>query len=441
MCDSPQPDGLNLFDERFRQFCRGIVDTDGHLQHDGSCNKAVAFQRPQRGRERFLADALQSFQQTGETKRTVVAKLRQDPEAPLIEQPRQKLAQLVLLARWHPGADVADVSIRHGAFSLCHLVTSRYLIATGYKKRDDDGMSRPRTTRDIPAQTGKRIIVTGANSGIGFYTALELARAGAEVTLASRNPQKVQEAAKRIMTAIPNASVLTGTIDTSDPESVSRFAEAQLADSRPIDMLINNAGIMALPKREVSVDGHELQFATNVLGPFRLTGLLLPAILKASAPRVVTVSSFAHTRGGPTPMTDLDSEASYAPVRAYSKTKLENILFTRELQRRAGDRLLATCCHPGASRTNLGNNTVYYMNLITFFMLPILQGAAQGAEPTLMAATYPEAKPGAYYGPGGLFKLRGHPIEANTTDSAKDMPAAKELFNKLEKITNIRYRF
>ena len=302
-------------------------------------------------------------------------------------------------------------------------------------------MSQPWTNRDIPPQTGKRIIVTGANSGIGFHTALELARAGAEVTLASRNPQRVREAVKRIMTAIPDAFVRTGTIDTSDPESVTRFAESQLTDSRPIDMLINNAGIMALPKREVSVDGHELQFATNVLGPFRLTGLLLPAILKASAPRVVTVSSFAHTRGGPTPVTDLDSEASYAPVRAYSKTKLENILFTRELQRRAGDRLLATCCHPGASRTNLGNNTVYYMNLITFFMQPMLQGAAQGAEPTLMAATYPEAKPGAYYGPGGLFKLRGHPIEAKTTDSAKDMPAAKELFDRLERITDTSYCF
>ncbi len=302
-------------------------------------------------------------------------------------------------------------------------------------------MSQPWTTRDIPLQTGKRIIVTGANSGIGFHTALELARAGAEVTLASRNPQKLKQAAKRIVTAVPNASVRTGTIDTSDPDSVSRFAEAQLADPRPIDTLINNAGIMALPKREVSVDGHELQFATNVLGPFRLTGMLLQAILKARAPRVVTVSSYAHTRGGPTPMTDLDSKESYAPVRAYSKTKLENILFTRELQRRAGNRLLATCCHPGASRTNLGSNTVYYMNLITFLMQPILQSAAQGAEPTLMAATYPEAKPGAYYGPGGLCKLRGHPIEAKTTDSAEDMPTAKALFDRLEEITKTKYRF
>ncbi len=302
-------------------------------------------------------------------------------------------------------------------------------------------MSRSWTSKQIPPQTGKRMIVTGGNSGIGFYAALELARAGADVTLASRNPQKLEDAAKRIMTAVPNASVRTGTVDTSDPESVSRFAEAQLADPRPIDTLINNAGIMALPKREVAVDGHELQFATNVLGPFRLTGMLLPSILKARAPRVVTVSSYAHTRGGPTPMTDLDSEESYAPVRAYSKTKLENILFTRELQRRAGDRLLATCCHPGASRTNLGNNTVFGMKLITFFMQPILQSAAQGAEPTLMAATYPEAKPGAYYGPGGLFKLRGHPIEAKTTDSAKDMPAAKTLFDRLEEITRTKYRF
>ena len=302
-------------------------------------------------------------------------------------------------------------------------------------------MSHTWSPKDIPGQIGKRIIVTGANSGIGFYTALELARAGAEVTLASRSAAKVKGAVERITRSVPNASVRGGTVDTSDPESVSRFAEAQLADPRPIDVLINNAGIMALPKREASVDGHELQFATNVLGPFRLTGMLLSRILMAHAPRVVNVSSYAHTRGGPTPIRDLDSQQRYAPVRAYSKTKLENILFTRELQRRAGDRLLATCCHPGASRTNLGKNTVFMMKLITFFMQPILQSAAQGAEPTLMAATYPQAKPGGYYGPGGLFKLRGHPTEAKTTEFAKDMSAAKELFDTLEEITGVRYRF
>lgn len=439
MCDSPQPDRLDFFDKCFRQFRRGIVDPDGHLHNHGSGDEAVAFERPQRGCKRFLTNALQALEQTREAKRSLVTKLRQDPQTPLVLKPRQEFAHLMLLACRHLDAGVADLSFRLDTVLPRHIVTSGYLIATGYKKRDHRNMTQPWTKKSIPSQAGKRVIVTGANSGIGFYAALELARAGADVTIASRNLQRLKDAAKRITTALPNASVRTGMIDTSDPQSVSDFAAAQLSDSRPIDMLINNAGVMALPKREVSVDGHELQFATNVLGPFRLTGMLLPAILRAKAPRVVTVSSFAHTRGGPTPMEDLDSTESYAPVRAYSKTKLENILFTRELQRRAGKRLLATCCHPGASRTNLSNNTVFSMKLITFFMQPILQSAAQGAEPTLMAATYSEAKPGAYYGPGGLFKLRGHPIEARTTDAAKDMPAAKELFDRLEELTGIAY--
>ena len=127
--DSPQPDGLDLLDKRFRQLCRGIVDPDGNLYYDGSCNEAIAFQRPQRGCKRLLAHALQTFQQPGETKRTIVTKLRQDPEAPLVQQSRQKRAQLMLLARRHFGTDVADVGFRSSTFSLCHVVTLRYLIA------------------------------------------------------------------------------------------------------------------------------------------------------------------------------------------------------------------------------------------------------------------------------------------------------------------------
>ena len=220
---------------------------------------------------------------------------------------------------------------------------------------------------------------------------------------------------------------------------MASFAEEQLADPQPIDILINNAGVMALPKRQLSVDGHELQFATNMLGPFRLTGMLLPALLAAKAPRVVTVSSYAHTIGGPVPVQDLDSEQSYKPTRAYAKTKLEEILFTRELQRRTGKRLLVTCCHPGAASTNLASNTTFGMKLTTWLMKPMLQTAAQGAEPTLMAATFPDAKPGAYYGPGGLFKLRGHPVETKTAPFANDMDAAQDLFERLEQITGTQY--
>lgn len=208
------------------------------------------------------------------------------------------------------------------------------------------------------------------------------------------------------------SSVVNGTVHA--------FAKSELADPRPIDLLINNAGVMALPERRVSPDGHELQFATNVLGPFVLTGLLLPCVLEASASRVVTVSSYAHTQGGPTPIEDLESERAYRPVRAYAKIKLANILFTRELQRRAGGRLLAAASHPGASRTNLSVDTSLPMKLVTWAMRPMLQSATAGAEPTLRAATAPDVRPGAYYGPGGLFRLRGPAIEAETATFAHD---------------------
>ena len=295
------------------------------------------------------------------------------------------------------------------------------------------------TTRDIPRQDGKRVIVTGGNSGIGWYTALALARVGAEVTFTSRTQQNAERAKSRIQEAAPGAVAKPAVLDLANPNSVTQFADQQLGDARPIDILINNAGVMALPKRETSPDGHELQFATNVLGPFRLTGLLLPAILAAAAPRVVTVSSVAHTQGGPVPIQDLDSVGDYKPFRAYSKTKLANILFTRELQRRAGDRLLSVCSHPGAAKTNLATNTVFWLKVTDVLVKPLAQDASMGAVPTLMAATCSSAKPGAYYGPGGLFNLRGHPIEMRTAPFAYDAEAGKDLFAHLESMTGIRY--
>ncbi len=297
------------------------------------------------------------------------------------------------------------------------------------------------TPRDIPDQTGRRAIVTGGNSGIGWHTALELARAGAEVTIASRDEGKANAAADRIRAVLPDARIRTEVLDLARLASVRAFAERQLADAQPIDLLVNNAGVMALPKRRVSPDGHELQFATNVLGPFVLTGLLLPHILAAAAPRVVTVSSYAHTQGGPTPIEDLESEESYRPVRAYSKTKLANILVTRELQRRAGTRLLAVAAHPGASSTNLAVDTSLPMKLITWAMRPMLQSAAAGAEPTLRAATATDATPGGYYGPGGLFGLRGRPVEQQTAPFASDAAAGRRLWGELERISGISYTF
>lgn len=302
-------------------------------------------------------------------------------------------------------------------------------------------MSSNWSTGDIPDQTGRRAIVTGGNSGIGWHTALELARAGAEVTIASRDAGRAAAAADRIRRELPAAQVRTGMLDLAQLASVHAFATAELGDSRPIDLLVNNAGVMALPERRLSPDGHELQFATNVLGPFVLTGLLLPRILQAAAPRVVTVSSLAHTQGGPTPIKDLDSEQSYRPVRAYAKTKLANILFTRELQRRAGDRLLAAASHPGGSRTNLAADTALGLKLLTWAMRPILQSAAAGAQPTLRAATAPDVTRGGYYGPGALSGLRGPAVEAQTAPFAEDGAAGHRLWGELEAIGGVSYAF
>jgi NAD(P)-dependent dehydrogenase (short-subunit alcohol dehydrogenase family) len=293
--------------------------------------------------------------------------------------------------------------------------------------------------KDIPPQTGKRIIVTGANSGIGWHTALELARAGAEVTITARSEAKAADAAVRIHRRVPNARLKTAILDLADLAKVRAFAAGELADPRPIDTLINNAGIMALPKRELTINGFERQFATNVLGPFLLSGLLLPAIFRATAPRIVTVSSEAHRMGGPVPVQDLNSERDYRPHRAYAKTKLENILFARELQRRAGDRLLAVACHPGLSDTNLFADSTLRMRLLFWAARPIIQHAAEGAQSTLFAATAAETRPGGYYGPGRFFNTRGSPIETEPSPYARDKNAAKRLFDELERIAGIRY--
>ncbi|WP_237357442.1 SDR family NAD(P)-dependent oxidoreductase [Rhizobium phaseoli] len=302
-------------------------------------------------------------------------------------------------------------------------------------------MDKAWTPAAIPSQAGKRVIVTGANSGIGWYTALELARAGAEVTIAARNRFKGDDAVKRIRGVVPNAAVRSGELDLSVPASVQAFADSQLEDGRPIDILINNAGIMGLPRREVSVDGHELQFATNVFGPYRLTGLLLPALLKASHPRVATVASNTHKMYKSGPITDFEAGNGYAPMRVYAKTKLANILFARELQRRAGDRLLSTISHPGGARTNLFAATALSTKIAGILTYPLLQSPERGAWPTLMAATLENARPGGYYGPGGFVELRGNPVETRTAPYADEPAAWQALFEDLARITGVHYRF
>ncbi|MND40399.1 3-oxoacyl-[acyl-carrier-protein] reductase FabG [compost metagenome] len=295
------------------------------------------------------------------------------------------------------------------------------------------------TPAEIPSQAGKRIIVTGGNSGVGWYTALELARAGAQVTIASRSVEKGADAVRRIREILPNAEVRAGVLNLSDPASVKSFAENWLADGQPLDTLINNAGVMGLPKREVSVDGHELQFATNVLGPYRLTALLLPALLQSRHPRVVTVASNTHKMFKPGPITDFENRTKYVPMQVYAKTKLANVLFARELQNRAGNRLMSTIAHPGGARTNLFAATTFSTKVAGILTYPLLQDAEHGAWPTLMAATLPNARPGGYYGPSKIFELRGNPKETMTAPYADDPAAARALFEDLERITGVHY--
>jgi NAD(P)-dependent dehydrogenase (short-subunit alcohol dehydrogenase family) len=243
-----------------------------------------------------------------------------------------------------------------------------------------------------------------------------------------------------IRAVVPQAKLKTAVMDLSSLMSVRAFAAQQLADPGPIDTLINNAGVMAIPKRKLSVDGFEMQFATNVLGHFLLTGLLLQSILRATGPRVVTVASYAHVNGGPVPIEDLNSEQSYKPVKAYSKTKLANVLFARELQRRAGARLLSTTCHPGYARTNLQfNGEAFSLQITALLLLPFSHSAAKGAEPTLFAATAPDAKPAGYYGPGGLFGLSGNVKQTEMATFAYDDGAAEQLFDQLEELAGVRY--
>ncbi|SCB12802.1 NAD(P)-dependent dehydrogenase, short-chain alcohol dehydrogenase family [Rhizobium hainanense] len=320
-----------------------------------------------------------------------------------------------------------------------HRFTEARLQRANFQGQKATKMSNAWTPAEIPPQTDRRIIVTGGNSGIGWHTALELARAGAQVTIGARSKSKGEDAVKRIRDIIPRANVRWGVLDLSNPVSVQAFADSQLEDGRPIDMLINNAGIMGLPRREVSVDGHELQFATNVFGPYRLTGLLLPALLHANRPRVVTVASGTHKMFEPGPITDFEAKDSYAPMRVYAKTKLANVLFARELQRRAGDRLLSTISHPGGARTNLFAATTLSTKIAAILTYPLLQSSEKGAWPTLMAATLENARPGGYYGPGGFMELRGNPVEVKTASYADDPSAWRALFSDLERITGIAY--
>ena len=299
---------------------------------------------------------------------------------------------------------------------------------------------------DMPDLTGRTAIVTGANSGLGFYTAQALARAGAGVTMAVRDVAKGNAAREAMGPAAEGIKVWR--LDLADLSSVRTFAESwSEIHEKGLDLLINNAGVMAIPRRE-SVDGHEMQFATNHLGHFALTGLLLPALIAVPHSRVVNVSSGAHRMARKINFDDLMGEKKYSKWSAYGQSKLANLLFTSELQRRlAANDLTVTssAAHPGYSATNLQSvgpamaGKSLEGKLTAVANKVIAQSPQMGALPTLFAATMPGLPGNSYVGPGGLGEMRGHPKLVDRSQAAKDPMQARLLWDASEDLTGVRY--
>lgn len=299
----------------------------------------------------------------------------------------------------------------------------------------------PWTVADMPAQGGRTAVVTGANSGIGFEAAAVLAQRGARTVLACRDTARGEAAAARIAQAAPGASVCVVPLDLAALDSVRAAAGQILATCQKVDLLINNAGVM-WPAYGTTADGFELQFGTNHLGHFALTGLLLEAMLPVPGSRVVTVSSTGH-RVGRIRFTDLQSERHYGRMAAYAQSKLANLMFTYELQRRlaaAGAPTAALAAHPGVAFTELtrhlpGVLQAAYPAVGGLFT----QSAAMGALPTLRAATDPAAAGGEYYGPAGLAQAKGYPVRVSSTARSRDRAAQERLWAESERLTGVSY--
>jgi NAD(P)-dependent dehydrogenase (short-subunit alcohol dehydrogenase family) len=294
------------------------------------------------------------------------------------------------------------------------------------------------TAAEIPDQTGRVAVITGANTGLGYETASTLAERGAHVVLAVRNLDKGKNAATLIGRRNPGRSVALQELDLTSLESI-RAAAAQLrADHDRIDLLINNAGVMFTPE-STTKDGFELQFGTNHLGHFALTGLLLDRLLCVPGSRVVAVSSTAH-RTGRIRFDDLQWHRDYSRVGAYAQSKLANLLFTYELQRRLTDtETIAVAAHPGVSKTELDRNTSAGLRLLTKTSGLIAQEANMGALPTLRAATDRAVLGGQYFGPGGLGHVRGYPEVVTSSRRSHDVEAQKRLWAVSEQLTEVVY--
>ena len=304
-------------------------------------------------------------------------------------------------------------------------------------------MAEKWTAADIPDQTGRVALVTGANSGLGLSTARELARAGAAVILACRNPEKGVGAVEEIRSELPEARVELVGLDLADLSSVRTVAEQFSEAQAPLDLLVNNAGVMATAYSK-TVDGFESQFGTNHLGHFALTGLLMDALLKRPDPRVVTVSSTAH-RMGQINFDDLQSEKGYKRWSAYGQSKLANLLFAFELDRRARDAsrpLRSMAAHPGYSATNLqfaGPSAMIERLTMRVTNVLVAQSADKGALPTLYAATEPDLPGGSFIGPDGFQEARGYPKVVKARSAAYDTEAAARLWEVSEELTGVRF--
>lgn len=285
---------------------------------------------------------------------------------------------------------------------------------------------------NVPDQTGKHIIVTGSNSGIGFEAAKVLAARGAHVTLACRNPDKAEAAQAKIKKAHKDATVETGTLDLASLKSISAFAEDYRKKHGKLDVLINNAGVMVPPYGKTD-DGFELQIGCNHLGHFALTAQLIDLINASPEGRVVSVASQAH-RAGKINFDDLHWEKGYQQWPAYGQSKLANLLFTYELDRNlkeAGHATRATAAHPGYSSTNLQRT----MTAGTMMNALFAQSQKAGALPTLRAATDPDAESGSYWGPKGIMEMRGAPIKVKSNRRSHDKRVARKLWDVSEELT------
>ncbi|ONH60503.1 short-chain dehydrogenase [Frankia sp. CcI49] len=297
---------------------------------------------------------------------------------------------------------------------------------------------------DVPDLTGKTAVVTGSNTGIGFEAARLLAVNGATVVMACRNEAKALAAKEKIVAAAPEAEVSVLQMDLNSLTSVRKAAEALVSEHPVIDLLINNAGVILLPHGQTE-DGFEQHFGINHLGHFAFTGLLLDAVLAADAGRIVTVGSNGH-RMGKIDFEDLAYKRNYKPLRAYGRSKLANLMFSYELQRRleaAGKTsTISLAAHPGGANTDVGGrgDTPIKRRIKRFIDSipnPIVHSALKGSLPMLRAALDPEAKGGEYYGPSGLLKMTGHPVVVKSNAASHDEEASKRLWEASEQMTEV----